>query len=249
MHEDITALLAAWEYQPDTVNARRFTGRDGREKVQMRVDLGLIQMEASGRPDGRRPHGMESLLEYHLTRLETHRRQGGQELFSLSPAECRQLRDEGTQYYLRYLSLFHCGDYAAVARDTARNLKLFDLVREFASEEDDREALEQFRPYVIMMNTRARALMASERQEFRRALDLVDEGIGRIQECFEGIGEIGVACREIDILQEFAAQLRAEKPPTEEDVLREELREAVAREDYELAAQLRDQLQRLDVRR
>ena len=248
MTDDLTQLLKHWPYRPDTVNARKLIGLDGREKVQMRVDLGIIQMEASGRPDGRRPQGMESLLEYHLTRLEIHRRQhGGDVGFTLSTSECKQLRDEGTQYYLRYLSLFHCSDYQSVVRDTNRNLQLFDLVRAHAAEDDDRRALEQYRPYVLMMNTRAHALMASDRKEYRRALELVDEGITRISDYLESLGEVAVTCREIEILREFADQLKADKPPTEEDILRDELRDAVAREDYELAARLRDQLRALGV--
>ena len=43
-------------------------GSDGKEKVQLRLDLGLIQMEMSGRPDGTRPKSCESLLTYHQGR-------------------------------------------------------------------------------------------------------------------------------------------------------------------------------------
>ena len=34
----------------------------------MRIDLGLLQMELDGRPDGQRPHGFESLLDYYEAR-------------------------------------------------------------------------------------------------------------------------------------------------------------------------------------
>ena len=30
----------------------------------MRIDLGLLQMEINGRPDGQRPQGSESLLDW-----------------------------------------------------------------------------------------------------------------------------------------------------------------------------------------
>lgn len=247
MTDDISPILQGWEYDPDRVNARKIIGLDGREKVQMRVDLGLIQMEAMGRPDGRRPLGMESLLEYHLARAEASRPNGGKAAdFQLTTEECRELRDEGTQYYLRYLSLFHVGDYPAVTRDTARNLKLFDLVRDYAAEEDDRLSLEQYRAYVIMMNTRARALMAVERKEFRRAAGIVNDGIRDIEEFLAAYSADSLEnCREIVILQEFAEQIREERPPTEEDLLHDALREAVAREEYERAAQIRDQLRRM----
>ena len=37
--------------------ARKIVGEDGKEKLQVRLDLGLLQMELNGRPDGERPHG------------------------------------------------------------------------------------------------------------------------------------------------------------------------------------------------
>ena len=54
---DIDTLLKGWDFQPGEVNARFFKSRTGRELVQMRVDMGLLQMEADLRPDGVHPHG------------------------------------------------------------------------------------------------------------------------------------------------------------------------------------------------
>ena len=72
MDFDISHLLDQWEYQPGQVVVRRFKAKDGREKIQLRVDLGLLQMNAEGRPDGKRPFGHPSLLEYHRARLHKH---------------------------------------------------------------------------------------------------------------------------------------------------------------------------------
>ena len=55
MSKDITAILDGWDYDPDELQVRIVAGDDGRDKLQMRIDLGLIQMELSGRPDGSRP--------------------------------------------------------------------------------------------------------------------------------------------------------------------------------------------------
>ncbi len=65
MSKDITNLLNEWMYQPDEVMVRIVHGDDGRSKIQLRVDLGLLQMEMDGRPDGLRPEGYESWLEYY----------------------------------------------------------------------------------------------------------------------------------------------------------------------------------------
>jgi hypothetical protein len=60
---DITPVLKGWDYEPGTINVRKVVGNDGIPKLQMRLDLGLFQMEMTGRPDGVRPHGHESLLD------------------------------------------------------------------------------------------------------------------------------------------------------------------------------------------
>jgi hypothetical protein len=57
MSFDISPLLEQWDYQPGQLVVRKFLGRDGVEKIQLRVDLGLLQMNAQGRPDGKHPHG------------------------------------------------------------------------------------------------------------------------------------------------------------------------------------------------
>ncbi len=48
--------------RPLTVSARIIEADDKRKLIQMRVDLGLIQMEYSGRPDGLRPEGLAPIL-------------------------------------------------------------------------------------------------------------------------------------------------------------------------------------------
>ena len=54
---DLNNLLDGWSHEPGQVKARKIVGNDGREKLQLRIDLGVIQMEMQGRPDGERPFG------------------------------------------------------------------------------------------------------------------------------------------------------------------------------------------------
>ena len=63
LSKDITPILSGWDYDPDELQVRIVAGDDGRDKIQMRIDLGLIQMELAGRPDGAAPDGLESLLD------------------------------------------------------------------------------------------------------------------------------------------------------------------------------------------
>ncbi len=50
MHLD--DLLAKWSFDPSTLNVRLVKGKDGRDVIQMRVDMGILQLETTGRPDG-----------------------------------------------------------------------------------------------------------------------------------------------------------------------------------------------------
>ena len=61
-----------WPFEPDEVLVRIIPGDDGRSKVQLRVDLGMLQMEMDGRPDGFRPEGFESWLDYYEHRQQEH---------------------------------------------------------------------------------------------------------------------------------------------------------------------------------
>jgi len=248
MSLDIALILNNWDYNSNEVTVRKITGIDGRPKIQMRLDLGILQMELEGRPDGTRPHGRESLLEYHNERLRRYsERHGGNEGFEISPDECNDVRQEAMQFYHRYLSLFHLGDYLDVLRDTEHNLQLFDMVREFAVEKNDRMSLEQFRPYVLMMNTRARACLSLEERDFDRALSQISDGVERIEDFLREVDREDMidTCREIAFLQEWSERIRTNRPLSTEEKLRRELRQAVESENYERAAQLRDQLREL----
>jgi len=87
---DISPVLRGWDYEPGTISVRKITGLDGRPKLQMRLDLGLLQMELSGRPDGLRPHGHESLLDYFESLLQAHEAQSGSDAgFALVTEQCR----------------------------------------------------------------------------------------------------------------------------------------------------------------
>ena len=245
MINDLRTILEDWEYEPGKISVRKIIGREGREKIQTRVDLGLLQLEPEGRPDGLRPHGFESLLDHQEHRLAEHRQRGADDTdFALTPDECRALRHEAYIYYQRFLSLFVLEEYDAVERDTAHNLRLMDLCRQFAADTSDRGALEPQRAYVMMMHTRAVALQALDRNQAEQALQLVSAGRTRIAAVLtEQAGEPPAPTRsELRLLHELAGEILDQLPEDAPAKLQQRLQEAVADEDYELAAALRDQL-------
>ena len=245
---DLAGTLAGFDYEPGRINVRKIQGDDGRPKVQLRVDLGLLQMEAAGRPDGRRPHGFESLLHYHVDRLHEHRTRFGTELgFLLSPDDCRELRDESAQYYHRYLACFVLGEYEAVRRDAQRTLDLFDFLRRHAAEERDRAAMEAYRPYVLMMHARAAAGLCLQREDNRAALRVLASALRRIKRHFRRFGgrRAYEASGEVRVLKKLLRLLRKRVPQSPVRLLTRQLKRAVAAEQYERAAVLRDEIARL----
>src|SRR5438067_9255092 len=126
MSLDLNTILKDWPHENRAIKVRKILGLDGRHKLQLRIDLGVLQMELTGRPDGMRPHGCESLLSYHQNRAALAKAAGNE--YELSAEECSELQQEGIQYYHRYVSLFQLNDYAGVIRDTQGNLDLFSFV-------------------------------------------------------------------------------------------------------------------------
>ena len=243
--KDITPVLAGWEYDPDELQVRIVASDDGREKLQMRIDLGLIQMELSGRPDGTRPGGHESLLDECEARVRAASKRG--EDFVLDAAACAGLMREGVQYYHRYIAAFHLQRYDLVIRDTARNLRLFAFVVGHAARQRDRLQFDQYRPYVAMMNARARAHEELARDDHRAALTAIDEGIEGIRQFLRDYeqAEQEAECMELGFLLRWRREVENERPVGPVERLEQQLELAVALEEYEEAARLRDQLRRL----
>lgn len=246
-NKDIGPLLRGWDYEPGTINVRKINGADGAQKLQMRLDLGLLQMELTGRPDGARPHGFDSLLEYFESMLKEHEEKNGTELgFHLTSAQCQSLREEAVQYYHRYLSLFVLEDFPGVVRDTARNLRVLDLCGKYAVEEQDRLVLEQYRPYIVMMNVRAAASLLVDKKQYVEALAAVDEGLSSMKDFFSQFGqeEAFSHSNEVRVLKRFARDIRRKLPVDPIQKLQSQLDRAVKQERYEDAAKLRDEIQR-----
>jgi len=273
VNHDISPLLEEWEFEPGRINVRLIEGVDGEPRIQVRLDLGLLQMHAEGRPDGRRPHGFPSLLEYFEARLDEagdpgpggalddseEADEGEDQEDTLGPAEaspaslrlsaedCQALREEAAQYYHRYVALLVLEDFEGVIRDTSRNLRVADLCREHAAEEGDRVVLEQVRPYILMMRARACAGQALKDDEPKAAVVALDEGIESLKRHFETIEEPEQfeKSREVAMLRSMRDSLVPKLPISQKAELRDRLREAIARENYELAAILRNELRML----
>jgi hypothetical protein len=252
MSQDISRILTDWDYDPDQISARIVRGDDGREKIQLRVELGILQMEIEGRPDGTRPESSESWLDFEEQRQQVYdlSHPDGPP-FRLDEAQCMRLWREGVQYYHRYVAFWHLEQYERCARDTARTLRLFAFVRTHAEQERHRVYFDQWRPYVTMMHARAVATPLLNNKDVDQALQVIDSGIEAIQEFLDDYGQSERAreCAELISLERWRDEVlrsgQAASPQLKVRALRQRLEEAVAAEEFEEAARLRDEIRRL----
>src|SRR6202049_341560 len=246
MSLDLNTILKDWPHENGTIKVRKIIGLDGREKLQLRIDLGVLQMEMTGRPDGQRPHNCESLLAYHQSRALRAEEQA--EDYELSPEQCAELQQEGIQYYHRYLSLFQINDFAGVVRDTQRNLDLFDFVAEHTERDELAWTLQQFRPYVLMMNTRAKASICLGQGNFPQAIVEIERGRDAIFDFFQksNFPELAAKSSEVHFLEEWLNEVKAKRPLSKIEIMQREMETAIAKELYERAAELRDAIRMLE---
>ena len=245
MSLDLNSILNDWPHENGNIKVRKIAGLDGREKLQLRVDLGVLQMEMTGRPDGQRPHNCESLLEYHQKRAARAEEKG--EAYELTSEQCAELRQEGIQYYHRYLSLFQINDFAGVVRDTQRNLDLFTFVTEHTDRDELSWTLQQFRPYVLMMNTRAKASILLGQGKFAEAVAEIERGRDAIGDFFQdsNFPELVSKSSEIAFLNEWLEEVKAKRPLSKLEIMQREMETAITKELYERAAELRDAIKLL----
>ncbi|REK19074.1 MAG: hypothetical protein DWQ37_02625 [Planctomycetota bacterium] len=254
MSKDISSSLSGWDYDPDKVSVRIVEGDDGRDKIQLRIDLGLLQMEFDGRPDGKRVAGGSTWLDYYERQQKKHDAEHPDgPPFLLETEDCQNLLREGVQYYHRYVSFWHLERFELCARDTNRNLRLFAFVRQFARHTKDKLQFDQWRPYVTMMHARAVATPLLQLRDSVAALGAIDAAIEGIRDFLREYDQTHNAenCSELVYLERWRDEIAektdgsgGEEPYNPLTRLQAELELAVSEERFEDAARLRDTIRR-----
>ena len=109
------------------------------------------EYEVHGRPDGERPYGRESLLDFHLTSRRD-------EPVSLSDEEQSALRDESWQYYVRRNFAFLLGDYLQAREDAEHNLGIWNLIDQSDAAEEAKWSYLKWWPWIERDRATAQAL-------------------------------------------------------------------------------------------
>lgn len=250
MNWDISQVLNDWEFEPGEAMVRRFIGKDGIEKIQMRIDLGVLQMNADGRPDGKLPCGKVSFFDHLRDKLDdfASTNDGEDNGFQLETRECQKLQQEAIQYHHRYICYFQLEDYANVVRDTERNLDAIAFAVQYSPSEENIWSLRQLTPQLLMMRTRATAAQHLALENHTSAIRNVEEGLDELQAFYESVARPDLADEsgEMQALETWLEELKDQRPLSKREKLEIELSEAIKQENFEKAARVRDQIKELD---
>ncbi len=245
--EDINEILKQWPFDPMSVNVRMLESAQHRV-LQMRVDMGILQLETEGRPDGNQFQGAKTYFEY----LQEKSRQSAAQ-FTLDEDSCLEIDREFVQFYHRRVCWLQLKEFKLAVLDADHTLGLMDFCKEHSDDEQWTISHEQYRPFVLYHRTQAAALahIEGEDEETPNGADLaieeVNVGLEKLRELFvEYDAEEQYDDDElVQRLTEFREGLREKYEVGA--TLRERFDTAIANEDYELAGQLRDELSKREI--
>jgi hypothetical protein len=239
-NQDIDFILREWRYQPGVISARIVRASGRRKVLQMRIELGLLQMEFTGRPDGERPGDMDTYLEYIQGQFDA----AGDSPPVLTDEQCFEIDREFVQYYHRRICCLALREFDRAVADADHTLALMDFVAAHSPNEDWTASHERYRPFVYFHRTQALALAVLEKSGPEAAIEEINKGLETMRQIF-----VSAEAEDQYESDELVNQLRELKESLRKEyqvgqTLVEQLAEAVAAEEYERAAQLRDQIAR-----
>jgi hypothetical protein len=134
--------------------------------------------------------------------------------------------------------------YQKAIRDADHTLAFMDFVKRHSPSEEYLHAHEQYRGFVLFQRTQAAAALEVENNEPERAIREIHGGLDRIRAFYTSYGreeemeEDGM----VQHLRHIESTLRQQYEI--DSTLEEQLDQAIADEDYERAARLRDEIKK-----
>ena len=242
VNQDIDFILENWEYKPGVAQARLVQAHDGRQVIQLRIDLGALQLETAGRPDGAHPHGHATFFDYLQEQARLARK--AERNYSLSEEQCQEADREFLQFYHRRMCWLALREYARAMRDADHTLGFMDFVKRHAPSDEYLQAHEQYRGFVLFQRTQAAAALEVEKNAPARAIDEIRDGLEMIRTFYASYGREEEMDQDgmVRHLRHIESKLREEYKV--EPTMEEQLQQAIADEDSERAARLRDELKK-----
>ena len=240
-NDNLDRIFESWKFDPTALMVRKAYGDDGRGVLQMRIDLGVMQLETTGRPDGSKPNGFETVYE----NLFNESLERGED-FEMDEDRCFEVDREFVQFYHRRICWLQLKEYSNAVRDADHTLKLMDFCRTHSPDEQWTATHEQYRPFVMFHRIQAAALAKiDEDNGAESAIEEINKGLDQLKIIFEEYASDEESFEEEELVQrltELREELRSKYRVGK--TLAEKLDDAIAGEQYELAAQLRDELDR-----
>ena len=241
MGRHIDNALRGWDCEPGVVQrATRYRARIRGNSSRCGLIWASCNWKPRAGPKRQRPHGFPSYFEY--LRQEARLAKKTPKPFALSEEQCQEADREFVQYYHRRICWLALRNYENAIADADHTLAFMDLVREHSPNDDYTQAHEQYRGFVTFQRTQGAAALALEKHDPEAAIDAVRGGLARLKAFFANFGaeeqmeEDGM----VQHLRRIETSLREQHGI--ETTLQEQLDQAIANEEYETAARLRDAL-------
>lgn len=234
---NIDTILQKWPFDPDNLGVRTVKCRNNRDVLQMRIDMGILQLELNGRPDGTRPEGFDTYLDYlNAQILKTN------DDVNLDDQNCCEIDREFVQFYHRRICWLTLRQFERAVQDADHTLALMDFCRSHSDDEQWTMSHEQYRPFVLFHRAQAMALAALDESGPEEAIEKINEGLDQFRGFFadydaeEHFDEDDLVSRLVDLRESLREQFDVGR------TLQERLESAIANEEYELAAEIRDEM-------
>ena len=235
---DIDDILDEWPYDSDLLSARLVQACDGRQVIQLRIELGLVQMEIEGRPDGATPGGEPTYLDFLLR----HKQELSKGEAHLTEEQCLEIVREFAQYYQRRACWLVLEEYTQVIHDANHSIRLIDFAHQHGPEGRWLEELLQQRCTTIAHKILAIAMKELELNGPEAAMTEIDRVFEKHNN--QLLNQQGVTESELDCFLQKLFEIKCQVQDKSADflTLEDRLAQAISREKYELAATIRDKL-------
>ena len=249
---DISDILAGWTFRHGAHAARLIRGDDGRWQLQLRLDMGVMQMDVDGRPDGLRPDGYPTWLDKMTARAE----EAGDP--APTPSDWAELDREMMQYYHRRTGLMTVAARAQednrlslavklfrrAVRDGNHNLRAMNFVARRGGDPGYVAGHERHRPFVLAQIAQAAGFANLLHGDPDRAIEMFKRGLARIRRAYRRQQAAALLPNDPGARQLRLLERRVRRDYGIDRTLYEQLDEAVMAEDFERAAILRDKIHR-----
>lgn len=250
MSLDLEQLVDDWDRPLNgSIAARLIRGTDGEDQLQLRVDLGLLQMFPDGRPDGRRFHGFAGTVDFVQHEMRVHG-QFGAELWQEVDRELQQFNYRRLAFGGMAEDALQRQDRASAIDHLRRAVRDIDQCLLLLRTLEERQggipgAHASLIPSLLYNRAKMLSRLREAQERYEEAVEALEGGIGSLEDILTRLGFDDQARHHdpgLIYLRQTARNLRLAHGI--ELTLRERLAAAISGEDFELAARLRDEYKR-----